>query len=146
MRCWVAWVCRGSWSPHAQGQGPVVGGSGERDVAGGLPRQGELSFLSLQREEGRGEENEVRERRRKGKEGERWKAQHYFFIPPSDVHSLTKLFEGVLRSLDDHLRVVRRPHRISSELQLAPLLQDLYRKLSITPLCDPMSVCVCVCE
>ena len=98
----------------------------------GLPHQGEFSFLALQR-------------RRKGKEGERWKDQHDFVFPPSDTYSLTKLFEGVLRSLNDHLCVVRRPHRIGNELQLAPLLQDLYRKLSITPLCDSTSVCVCVC-
>ena len=85
-----------------------------------------------------------KERRREGEE-ERWKNQHYFVFPPSDTHSLTKLFKGVLRSLNDHLLVVRRPHWIANELQFAPLLQNLYRKLSITPLCDTTSVCVCVC-
>ena len=86
-----------------------------------------------------------REGRREGKEEERWKNQYYSVFSPSDTHSLTKLFEGVLHSINNHLRVVRRPHRSANELQLAPLLQDLHRKFSITPLCDTTSVCVCVC-
>ena len=72
VRCWVAWVCRGSWSPHARGRGPVVGGSREPDVAVGLQRQGELSFLALQREKEGKKRGRIRKeggkRRRKEKE------------------------------------------------------------------------------
>ena len=72
VRCWVAWVCRGSWSPHARGRGPVVGESREPDVAVGLQRQGELSFLALQREKEGKKRGRIRreggKRRRKEKE------------------------------------------------------------------------------
>ena len=65
-------MCRGSWSPHARGRGPVVGGSGEPDVAVGLQRQDELSFLALRREKEGKKRGRIRrkggKRRRKGKE------------------------------------------------------------------------------